>query len=171
MANAKATKEGKVIEEGTFLSDSEQISTGDTVSVACKLPHGLILRVFNAIEKDVPVMGGGFKTEKATEPRAEVYTVYGWAHPQNAAPHCTIIGNYAITHNIPKGHWELWLSQNKNSDMVKNGLIFANEKYSMVQGQAREMAGEMNGFKSMQRIDPENLPKKIETSELMRKAA
>ena len=136
------------------------------ISIACTLPHGLVLRVFNIIERDMPVMGGGLRTERIAEPRAETAIINGWAHAQNTAPHCMIIGNYAITDNVDKDLWLLWLSQNKDSAMVKNGLIFANEKADAVSGQAKDQASIRSGF---ERLDPNKLPGKIQTSDLMSK--
>lgn len=130
------------------------------VSVGCKLPHGLVLRVFNMIERDVPVMGGGSRTEKIAEQRAETATVHGWAHAQNAAPNCTIIGGYAITDGVDKDLWELWLSQNKNSDMVKAGLIFANEKSDSVSGKAKDGKDVRSG---LERLDPAKMNGRIKT--------
>ena len=130
------------------------------VSVGCKLPHGLVLRVFNMVERDVPVMGGGSRTEKIAEQRAETAIIHGWAHAQNAAPNCTIIGGYAITDGIDKGLWDLWLSQNQKSDMVKNGLIFANEKSDHVVGKAKDGANVRSG---LERLDPAKLNGRIKT--------
>ena len=138
------------------------------VSVATKLPHGLRLRVFNMIERDEPVMGGGMRTVRIAEQRAETAVVHGWAHSQNAAPHCTIIGlpnneGYAITDNIDKDLWDLWLRQNKDSMMVKNGLIFANEKSDHTLGKAKDGINIASG---LGRIDPSKM-NKIKPSEMM----
>lgn len=139
-----------------------------TVSVACKLPHGLVLRVFNMIEREMPVMGGGSRTEKIAEQREETATVHGWSHAQNAAPHCTIIGEYAITDNIDKDLWTLWLSQNQNSAMVKNGLIFAHEKADHVTGKAKDGAKIRSG---LERLDPTKMGGRIKTdTDLMDKS-
>lgn len=130
------------------------------VSIGCKLPHGLVLRVFNMIERDVPVMGGGSRTERIAEQRAETATINGWSHAQNAAPNCTIIGGYALTDNVDKDLWDLWLSQNKNSDMVKNGLIFANEKSDSVVGKAKDGANIRSG---LERLDPTKIGGRVKT--------
>jgi len=143
------------------------MAAGATVSVATKLPHGLVLRVFNMVERDMPVMGGGVKTERVAEPRAETAIVHGWSHAQNASPHCAIVAGYAITDNIDKGLWDLWLSQNKDSAMVKNGLIFANEKAESTTGKAKDGSKILSG---LERLDPKKLPAKLEISDLMDKS-
>jgi hypothetical protein len=144
-------------------------AAGETVSVACKLPSGLQLRVFRMVDRDEQILGGGVRQVKQAEQLEPVYTVYGWAHPQNAGPHCTILHGYAITDGIPKEHWELWLSQNKNSMMVQNGLIFAQNSTSSIKDQAKDGKAVKSG---LERLDPNNLPKigkPIETSDMMDK--
>jgi len=139
-------------------------TSGKTVSVACKLPHGLVLRVFNMVERDEPVMGGGFRKARMAEERAERFVVHGFSHAQNAAPHCTIVAGYAITSGIPEEHWDLWLSQNKNSDMVRNGLIFAQNSTASITDNAKDGHKIKSG---LERLDPTKLPKALSTSDMM----
>jgi len=141
-------------------------ASGETVTVGCKLPNGLVLRVFNVVERQEPVMGGGTRTVKVCEPREETYTVHGWSHAQNAAPHCTIIGGYALTEGIPKAYWDLWLSQNQKSAMVVNGLIFAQNTVASARDQAKDGKEVRSG---LERLDPKKLPKAIKTAEEMDK--
>ena len=102
---------------------------GETVTVACKLPHGLKLRVFTETMRPESVMGGGTREVKVWDEIPDVsFTVFGNSHPQNKAPKCLIVGDYALTPNCPKELWDLWLQQNKDSDVVRNGLIFAHAK-------------------------------------------
>jgi len=83
------------------------------------------------------------------------YMVYGPSHPQNAGPHCTIIGDYAITPNIPAEVWKLWLSQHRDDMMVINRMIFANSS-SKIAGQAKEHRELKSG---LERLDSQKLPK------------
>ena len=115
------------------------MAAGEFVTVACKLPHGLILRVFDMVEVSESVMGGGYRTAKVARERGEQFVVKGWSHPQNAAPTSAIVGGYAITPNIPKDFWELWLSQNKDADYVKNHLIFADIKQNSTEAQGSKV--------------------------------
>jgi len=172
-AREAAATEARLAEEAeaakkNFAVTNESNSTA-TVTVACKLPHGLILRVFRKVERQMPVMGGGFRTESVHEPLEQTYTVYGWSHPQNAAPHCTIVGGYAMTPGIPKEHWDLWMSQNKHSDMVKNQMIFAYDSMAKATGESKDRAGVKS---NIERLDPNNLPsKQLKTSDLMKREA
>lgn len=137
---------------------------GETVTVACKLPNGLVLRLFRPKEMSVPILGGGFRSETQFVDTGESLTLNGWAHRQNMAPQVQIIGQnggYALTHEVPKAFWDKWLEQNKDSDFVKNGIIFAHEKAGFVESQAKDKdhANLRSGF---ERLDPSQMPKGIE---------
>lgn len=135
---------------------------GETVTVACKLPHGLKLRVFTETMRPESVMGGGTREVKVWDEIPDVsFTVFGNSHPQNKAPKCLIVGDYALTPNCPKELWDLWLQQNKDSDVVRNGLIFAHAKDQAASSAAesKEKAGIRSG---LERLDPSKPPKGIE---------
>jgi len=127
----------------------------DTVVVACKLPHGLILRVFEMVEFDEPVLGGGFRRSKISQERPERFTINGFSHPQNRAPSHAIVEGFALTPGVPKELWDRWLSQNQRSDMVKNGLIFAQPKTEMAEAASVERKKIKSG---LERLDPNALP-------------
>lgn len=139
-----------------------------TVTVACKLPHGLILRIFDMKETQEPVMGGGYRATKTAQEREQRITVFGVAHPQNAAPKCEIVAGYAITHDVPKDFWNLWLQQNKESAVVKNNLIFAHDTIESTKAEAKEKIAVRSG---LERLDPEKLPKGLERDKDVMKAA
>lgn len=129
----------------------------EMVSIACKLPNGLILQVYRKVRRRIPAPAGAANEVDIYEPYGKQYRVHGCSHPQNMAPHCTIIGGYAITANIPKQHWEAWLAQHRDDDMVRNGLIFANST-TKIAGEAKEK----KAIKSnLERLDPNKLPGKI----------
>lgn len=133
-----------------------------TVTVACKLPHGMILRVFDMVEKDEAVMGGGFRTAKVAQERAARVMINGNAHPQNEAPRSQIAAGFALTHNVNKEFWEQWLSQNKDSDVVANGLIFAHGSESSAVAESKDKVAVRSG---LERLDPAKLPKRIQKAD------
>jgi hypothetical protein len=99
---------------------------GNTVTVGCKLPHGLHLDVAG---KRVTVEG------------------------TNGA---TIIGGHGITRNVDKAFFEEWLRINKDSDAVKNELIFAHEKDASTAAEANEKEGNRSGFEGIDPAKPGN---------------
>jgi hypothetical protein len=139
-----------------------------TVAVACKLPHGLVMRVFDMVETQEPVMGGGYRAIKVARERAKRVTLEGWSHPQNMAPNSQIVGGFALTPNVDKEFWDAWLAQNAELDAVRNGLIFAHEKTMSLEAEARDKTTLKSG---LERLDPNKLPRGIEKSDHMKKKA
>jgi hypothetical protein len=153
----------------TGSKDNEEVG-GATVTVCSKLPMDFILHLHRKVERHEPVMGGGSRPVVAYERRMDVKPVVinGCSHPQNRGPHCQIVGGYAMTTGVSKDFWDEWLSQNEQHDAVRNGMLFAQGD----DASARDKANENAELKSnMERLDPKNLPKGLQTSEEMRKAA
>jgi hypothetical protein len=138
-----------------------------TVTVACKLPAGLVLRVFDMVETQEPVMGGGYRAVKVARERPHRITLKGWSHAQNMAPNAPIIGGFALTPNVDKDFWDAWLTQNQELDAVRNGLIFAHEKPVNAEAEAKDKKTVKSG---LERLDPAKLPKGIQKSDLSPKS-
>lgn len=140
------------------------------VTAHCKLPHGIILRVFGFEERDEYTgSGGGTRKVKTAVELPQRAILNGWSHPQNKAPGCLLVNGFAITSGVDKDLWDLWLSQNKDSDIVKNGLIFAHEKEANATAENKEKAKVRSG---LERLDPDDLPnKRIKTDDSARKQA
>ena len=158
------------------MSDQKTISLnkaattgGATVSVASKLPMDLIIQLHDFKQSSEPVMGGGVREFKIAVKRvnAPVYVLSGNSYAQNKGPHQQLIGGYAITHDIPKAFWDEWLEQNKYADFIVNGLIFAHGDSASVKAEVAEKEKVKSG---LERLDPTNLPKGVETSDLRRAA-
>ena len=133
----------------------------ETVTVALKHPSGLMLRVFDIEEGTEPVMGGGSRPVKIATQRGEMIKINGT--PVNGDTHLN--GGFALTHNVPKDFWDLWLKQNEGAEIIKQGLIFSYAAPAKAGDAATERAELKSG---LERLDPENLPKvgrhKIETA-------
>jgi hypothetical protein len=119
---------------------------GQKVTVACKLPNGLILRVFSWAEQDLPILGGGFKTEKVSIPMGEPVLVHGTAFPYGELPKVLIVGGYALTPNVDADFWDLWLEQNKSSDLVRKNQVRAMEKPDDASAWAKDHATVQSGL-------------------------
>lgn len=130
----------------------------DTVTVACNLPNGLILRVFNMAERSEPVMGGGTKIAQYAVQAGEPVTVHGAAVPFGAPPRVTTAGGYALTPNVDAEFWAKWLEQNKDHDAVKNGLIFALPRQDSAAKEAENRSKVKSGLEP---LDPEKPMKGI----------
>ena len=124
----------------------------EVVTVACKLRSGLLLRTFRKERFQRPVIGGGMREVDEFLPTGQQYRVHG-----NTAPFAQQLldaegepinmeQSFALTHNVPKAFWELWLEQNKDSEIVKKGLIFAHSKPLEVRAMAKEFRDQKHGL-------------------------
>lgn len=134
----------------------------DTVSVACKLPNGLILQCDHMVEHREPVMGGGFKEVQQARRLEETYVIAGAAVDIDKIKagniEHLIIGGYAITPGIPKEFWDRWLDQHKEMEIVRKSMIFAHTSDNSVRDQARDGGSLLSGLES---IDPQNPQKTV----------
>ena len=125
---------------------SPAAATGNMVSVACKLPHGLILRAQAKQKRRQAHMGGGLEDFEIFEPTGEQAVVKGYLHPQ-----ALIVDGAAIT-QVPRHIWENWFELNKTSDMVVGGFVKGHDRHEFAVGHAKEVARERNGLEP---IDPD----------------
>jgi hypothetical protein len=142
--------------------DDESMNTNESgakVTVACKMPHGLILRLFKMEEHREPIIG---KVSQAKQ-YGPVFTIKGWYDSARAAfgtevPIPSQVGGYALTHNIPKEFWDKWYAQNKDSDIVRNKLIFASSKADTIEAMKKENKAVKSGLEP---IDPKAPPRDV----------
>jgi hypothetical protein len=118
-----------------------------TVTVYCRHNPGLILRVGEFVER-AEAAAIHARTIKEWQQR-DSFTVAGPARPVGGDAIAPVVGGYAITHGVPKDLWDKWLADNKDSAMVKNGVIFAHEKSSYGDGLATEQKGIRTGMEPL----------------------
>jgi len=137
--------------------------TGETVTVACKIPMGLELRVFDLVERVEVTSAGQMKTMIGV-PRGRSYFVKGPAHETNQPAKVPISGGYALTRGIPADFWDLFCEQNKGSPMLtgENGqepLLFASSKPSYARDRAKDLKHTRSGMEPLNpKTDPRNPP-------------
>ncbi|MDG4874187.1 hypothetical protein P9273_03625 [Mesorhizobium sp. WSM4935] len=133
-----------------------------TVTVACKLPHGLVLRLHKMEDVNEPTAGGGFRKVKRAQVVGEPVTIKGYSRPfdrrTEQAP-AAVTSSYALTRGVDADFFKAWLDQNKDLDAVKNNLIWAHDDTDMVEGFIKEHAAQKSGFEP---VDPNNLPRGIQ---------
>jgi hypothetical protein len=132
--------------------------TGETVTVGCKLPNGLVLHLDRMVEFKQPVMGGGIEKGMIAQRMPETFTLNGCSVTLSADGRVTdvnhlIIGGYGITPGIPKDFWDKWLEANKDTDFVVNRQVFA----ASDEMSARSVAIEQKAIRSgLEPLDPAN---------------
>lgn len=133
---------------------AKESSTG-RVTVACKVPNGIVMRVFSMVDDHEPVMGGGTRRVKKAVPVGESVHIFGPAVPFGAAPRVLIAGGYALTTGVPEDIATEYMKQNADGDIVKNQQVFI---YA-TEASARDAALERADIKSgLEPLDPQNLP-------------
>lgn len=105
-----------------------QVGSGRTVTVACKAPTGLNLRIFKWIDDrgSKPAHDGTRDKISVEDNRYKRIRVNGPSryYFPGPAPDFAISGGYALTPNVDRDFMELWMEQNKESELVVNKLIF-----------------------------------------------
>lgn len=97
----------------------------------------------------------GTAEEVSYRPHGKTYVIRGTAFPNGKLPKGfpkapTLIeddnGGYALTKNIPADFWAKWLEQNRDTDMVKNGMIKAQTDLDSLADDAAEHAKSSSGL-------------------------
>lgn len=124
--------------------------SGDTVTVCCKLPHGLTLQAQEPYEQQVAVpQGMERRTEKMWRPFGQKVLIAGNALPVGGTPSGDLKHGVAITYGVPRELWELWLDQNHDHDAVVNGLIFIAESREDAFAMAKDMRKVKTGMEPL----------------------
>lgn len=104
---------------------------GRTVTVACKVPSGLVLQLQRPMRRREPAMGSATPQEVTYMVKyGDRYTVKGPSYPVGTPPKGfpkppMNEGGFALTPGIPTDFWKQWVEQNQNAPYVKSGAIFA----------------------------------------------
>ena len=135
-------------------------TSADTVTVACRLPSGLVCAVVDMadyvsqIEKaraGQPVLikhKGKFRIRGYNEARA--LDSAGTINMESR----NCVGGFGLTHGIPKALWDEWFEQSQDYPPVRNGLIKAFEQPESAISYAKEHAELKTGFDPLDPKDP-----------------
>jgi hypothetical protein len=142
---------GKTTKKNTGVSRTRSINNPDfvipesknTLSVGCKLPHGIHL--------DIRVLG---------QPTRRV-TLKGTNSLNTGLIRVATIGGYAVTEDVPKEFFEEWMKRNAEHPAVKNNLIFAHGQLASVRSMGDELEDQETGLEP---INPNALPKGVENA-------
>src|ERR1700674_2110839 len=91
-----------------------------TVTVACKLPNGLLIQLFEPYSVQVPILGGGTREELRHRRVGETYHIRGPIAPFGQVPKTEIAAGYALNTGVPRDLWEKWLEKKAHSALVRN---------------------------------------------------
>jgi hypothetical protein len=159
----------KALNDGNGVAPETTITRAfETVTVGCKIPNGLILRTFRPATVIEQTQGGGHKEVTISEPTGEQVVLNGSRYDsgseEDERPYIIMAG-VGFTPNVAKEFFDRWLEQNKSSDIVKRGLIFARGGEADLRSQASEMREVKSGLEP---IDPAKPGARINEPRLQR---
>jgi hypothetical protein len=129
-----------------------------TVTVASKLPHGLVLELEEEIKDKEPVMGGGHREVKRWRKNGQAVTINGMARPFGAAYSPTVQEGVGLTFGVDAEFFSKWLAQKKDFPPVVAGMIFAAATTESAIDHAQEISSLKTGFEP---IDPHSVPEEF----------
>lgn len=136
MSNPKAEK--SAIGNGANDAELHQERVNTSVTVACKLPHGIVIRDFVESTEHEPVLGGGTRKVKVFRPVGRRIRIKGPTVPGPFIRRVEVVGGYAISEGIPADVFQRWIDWNKDSAMVRNQLIYGHENGDRVRDWAKD---------------------------------
>jgi hypothetical protein len=142
-------------------SHAKPTNAGAKVTVYCKLPTGLRIRNFVMVEVTEHRLGGGTNTFKQADQRGEDILLWGNIFRIGDPMTHRIVGDYGVTEGVNKESWDNWLEANKDTPMVKNGLVFAAEKRDFGDGEANDRRDTLSGLERMQKDGDPRAPKAV----------
>ena len=153
--------------------ETTDVPDSGTVTVACKLPNGLKLRLHTMVDVDMPLMGGGVKTVKEARPNPEVdpVTINGAAFNPLEPARCLVVGGYALTPNVDAQFMAEWLKQNARSPLVLNKLVLIHEAQADAQAEAKEKTAVRSGLEPLMKDKDPRAPKRVVEGEKVNEAA
>ncbi len=114
-----------------------------TVTVACKLVHGLIAQLYKFVDTPTGRMAQADGKPVTLKGGNDKYAVAGWG----------------ITENVDRSFMEQWLKDNMDMTAVKDGFIIVRDNREKAVGEAEDKADKKTGLEP---LDPDAPPAGIE---------
>lgn len=133
--------------ETKLTAPTQPARTGGTVTVACKVPNGMVLQLYDFEDVSEPIMGGGWRTVKKAKKVGNPVKVRGPALAVGAPVYKRIAGGYGLTEGVPAEFFAKWLEQNRDADYVLNKMIFAHSSDTV--GMAKEHRATRSGYEPL----------------------
>ena len=147
----------------------------DTVVVACNLPAGLILQLYDVEVTETVLPNGRVIKENIATLNLEhgQYALNGMAEFSTLSvagrevPDYRVVKGatpgtgYALTTGVPRAFWNEWLRRNESNPIVLNRHVFAQGTEARAASQAREMKDQKSGFQGLSQAGDYRVPSGI----------
>jgi len=121
-------------------------SESGVVTVACKIPNGLLLRVGEWVTSQQHVFGGGVRDVKEWVSDGQVVEIKGPGGRLSDDPDSPTAIGYALTYNVNAEFMAKWFEENKSHNAVLNGQIFYAADRSRLTDQCKTTKGKRTGY-------------------------
>lgn len=165
MAKDKTTTPKLEIPDKVTAANNIIEHSGEKVTVACNMPHGLRLRLFEMVDFEEDVMGGGKKVGKIASQIGEDVIINGNSLPFGHIPDYRIVAGFALTEGVSKDFFDEWLRQQADLPAVKNGLIFAMPNETEASAKAKDFKGLRSGMERLSQEGDPRMPRRIDKGE------
>lgn len=148
--------------QGKMEPPTAPVSGTETVTVACKIPAGIIFDLCTLVDDYEPVLGGGKREIKRAEPTGVRVSLRGPARDLQAMRagqyvENPLAGGYALNPGIPAEHWAKVERDYASHPALLNRLVFAQKSDQSAIAEARNLHQVESGFEG---IDPANPAKR-----------
>ena len=145
---------------------TRQATGTETVTIACNLPQGVVLQLYDVEETEAFLPNGRVIKENVCTLNTEAgqWHVRGVVNRSALAAvgagdilpddYRVVRGErpdtgYALTPGVPRNFWEEWLRRNEDSPLVRGKHIFAEGSEQRAVGHARELKELRSGFQGL----------------------
>src|ERR1700681_1935653 len=149
---------------------------GGKVTVCSKLPFALELQLSEPTKVKMRYKQESWD-EQVFAKTGPIVVIQGNNYPIGAPPEGAvwpdrpqIVGGYALTFGVDADFFEAWLEQNKTPDMVRNKMVFAQEKVEDAKAEAIENKSRDSGFGPLKPDSDKRMPKKTRVNPMQQPA-
>ncbi len=162
MSDDKQLVQPPILPQGKPTVASQPVTGTQTLTVACKIPNGIMFDLYDMIDDFEPLLGGGQRPIKRAEPLGIRVSLRGPARDLQAMRageyvENPLAGGYALTVGVPRDQWEKIERDYKDHPALVNKLVFAAKNDMDAISEARDYRSIETGYEA---IDPDNPQKK-----------
>jgi len=151
LSSEKVPADDSAATSAAALAENQKLpKSSKTVTVACKLPHGIVIRDFEERAEYEPVYGQAERREVSVfRPVGPKIRIKGPTVPGIFARLVEVHGGYAITEGVPADVFERWMKHNENSQFVTSMMIYGHENKARVIDWAKDRDSIKSGMEPL----------------------